>query len=140
MTTYDEIWECFLTNTKVNKSLIPTNEAIIYQWINNAKNLYNNKIKQYQNDFSYPVECNNDLEMLNMTLTNDELLIFANYIRLVFLKNEKTAFVSKYGVFQKEFGINNYNAQANAKDLEVKEQEAFINELIINALDDWSVY
>lgn len=140
MTTYDEIWECFLTNTKVSKSLIPTNEEIIYQWINNAKNLYNNKMKQYQNDFSYPIQCYDDIEMLNVVLTSDELLIFVNYIKLVFLKNEKTGFVSKYGVFQKEFGINNYNAQANARDLEVKEQEHFINELIINALDDWSVY
>ena len=140
MTTYDEIWECFLTNTKVSKSLVPTNDIIIYQWINNAKNLYNNKMKQYQNDFSYPIQCYDDIEMLNVALTEDELLIFTNYIKLVFLKNEKTGFVSKYGVFQKEFGINNYNAQANARDLEVKEQEHFINELIINALDDWSVY
>jgi len=140
LTTYDEIWECFLTNTKVNKSLIPTNDTVIYQWINNAKSLYNNKMKQYQNDFSYPLQCYDDIEMLNLALTEDELLIFTNYIKLVFLKNEKTSFVSKYGVFQKEFGINNYNAQASARDLEVKEQESFINELIINALDDWSVF
>ena len=97
-------------------------------------------MKIYEDDFNYPIMGDDVIESLDVKLTDDELLILINIMKLVFLKNEKTLFVSKYGVFQKEFGINNYNAQANAKDLEITEQEKTIDDLIVNALDDWSPY
>ena len=139
-TTYDDILTSFITNCKVSRKLIPTNEDILKEWIQNGIKLYNNKMKKYEDDFNYPIMGDDVIESLDVKLTDDELLILINIMKLVFLKNEKTLFVSKYGVFQKEFGINNYNAQANSKDLEITEQEKTIDDLIVNALDDWSPY
>lgn len=140
VTTFDEIFTSFLTNCKVSRKLIPTDNEILCEWIDNAVKHYNNMMKQYKDDFQYPLKADMDMEELNCSLTDDEMLIMANIIKLVFLENEKVSFITRYAVFQKELGINNYNAQANARELAVRSQREEIQNIIINALDDWSVY
>lgn len=138
-TSYDEIFMCFLDNCGYNKNDIPTSDTVRYQMIKNAVNYYNNKIKKYENDLTVDLVCDDLTETLNVKLNSDELLILANILKLIFLKNKESEFVGVFSVFQKELGINNYKAQADSRARLVKEQELEIDNLILNVLDNWEI-
>ncbi|XZN14379.1 hypothetical protein ACSW9O_16070 (plasmid) [Clostridium perfringens] len=139
LTTYDEVWQCFLTNCKGTLQSIPQSDEVIYEYINNARVLYNIKIKSFQEDFTYPITCDNNKETLLVKLKDEELMILANYIKLVHLKNELTSFVSRFSVFQKELGIQNYNAQVKAKEYLIESQEETLRMMINDCRTTWEI-
>ena len=129
-TTYDEIWETFLNNCKRDDIDLPQTEEKIYSTIRNAVMIFNNRTRE-------DVECIDETETLNQKLSNDYLLILANYIRLVFLKNEVTYFEGIWQPFQQDVGFKNFTAQLNSMRASVKEQNATIDELFRNAEVDY---
>lgn len=139
MTTYNQIWQCFLDNCGYKRSDIPQIDEIRYSMINNAKDYYNNIMQNYTESYQSNIQCADLTETLNVQLTSDELLIFANILKLIFLKNRHSEFISIYNTFAKELGISNYKAQADAKLLVVKDQEQEVYRLITNGLDDWEM-
>lgn len=139
LTKYDDIWQCMLDNCWYNKYDIPTSPMIQYAMINNAKDYYNNIMQKYKDDYQVNLECDNTNETINVKLTSDELLIYANIMKLIFLKNKLSEFISIYSTFTKELGINNYKSQVDAKKQLVEEQQISIVSLIQNGLTNWEV-
>lgn len=138
-TSYDQIWECFLENCGYNRNDLPQTDERRYAMINNAKDYYNNIIQNYKESYQYNLQCDDIIETLNVELSSDELLIFANILKLIFLRNKYTEFCSTWSIFSKELGISNYKAQSDAKLQLVKDQENDIYNLITNALEDWEI-
>lgn len=139
MTTYDEIWECFLENCGYNSSDIPKSNERRYSMICNAVKYYNNKMEKYEDSFQVGLICNNTTETINKKLDDNEMLILANILKLIFLKNKQTEFTSTWSVFSKEMGLNNYRDQVKSKEEIVNKQEEEIDDLITNVLEEWEI-
>ncbi|MCA1025674.1 hypothetical protein LCM23_06190 [Cytobacillus kochii] len=130
MTTYDEIWETFLNNCKVSDIDLPNDDMGIYRQIKNAVMLFNNRMRT-------KFTCDDTDEKVSEALSEDYLLIVANYIRLVFLTNEKTYIESLWQPFSKDVGLKNFNTQIKSLETSVREQKDTINSLIMNAEEDF---
>lgn len=130
MTTYDNIWETYLLNCKVDHYEHPTEEQAIYREIHNAVSLFNNRMRK-----SY--RCDDPTETLDVELTNDELLILANYIKLVFVENKQLYSTTLLSPFTKDMGIKNHGQQMKTLENSVERQKAFIESLILNGQEDF---
>lgn len=130
--TYDDMYKCFMVNCKVDGSTLPTEQEKIYDMIENAVMYYNNKRKT-------EIGWSRDTETIDTFLDNNELLIMAHCIKLIYLENELNYFVSVWDTFQVEVGRKGYNYQVKAKERLIEKQEEKIDELIINTMDDWEV-
>ena len=129
-TTYDEIWTTFRNNCKVSDIDLPNDEEKIYEMIRNAVMYFNNRMRT-------SLECDNDTESLNEMLSDDHLLILANFIRLTFLINQRTYFESLWQPFSSDVGLRNFGTQLNSLKASVTEQEKKIDELIFNTMEDF---
>lgn len=130
MTSYDEIWESFLNNCKVSDIDLPSTTEKIYEEIKNAVMYFNNRMRT-------SIQCDNDTETLSEKLSNDHLLILANFIRLTFLTNQRTYFESLWQPFSSDVGLKNFGTQLNSLKASVQEQEKKIDSLIINTMEDF---
>ena len=131
-TTYDEIYKSFIINCKVDPSDLPDTNEKRYDAINNAVMYFNNRLRR-------KIECNDQKEEVSEKLSQDDLLVLANYIKLIFLENEETEFTSIYGVFAKELGFRNYKDQVSAKKNIILRQKKKIDDLILNSITTWEV-
>lgn len=98
MTSYDEIWTTFLNNCKVSDLDLPQTNKAIYESIRNAVMYMNNRLRT-------DLICDDVKETLNKEITQDHLLILANYIRYIFLINQKTYFENLWQPFSKDVGL-----------------------------------
>ena len=130
MTSYDEIWTTFLNNCKVSDIDLPQTNTKIYEAIKNAVMHFNNRMRT-------KLVCDNTKEILNEKLSEDNLLILAHYIRLIFLVNQKTYFESLWQPFSSDVGLKNFGTQLRSLEVSVKEQEDKIDSLIINTMEDF---
>lgn len=121
-TTYDEIWETFLLNCKTDDINLPQGEEKIYSSIRNA-------VMHFKNRTQENVNCIDDTETLDVKLSDDYLLILANYLRLNFLKNEKTYYESQWQPFQQDVGLRNFSSQLKSMEGSIDEQKATIDVL-----------
>lgn len=129
-TTYDDIWTTFLNNCKASDIDLPSTPERIYEQIKNAVMLFNNRLRE-------DVKCDHDLETVDRLLSDDHLLILAHFIRLVFLKNQKTFFQTQFQPFQKDVGLKNFASQLRSLESSVEEQEKTIDRIIMNAMEDY---
>ncbi|NOL36848.1 hypothetical protein [Bacillus safensis] len=130
-TTYDQIWQCFLDNCKTSDINLPSDDEGIYSQIKNASLLFNNRFRDNR------ITCDNDTETVDRLLNEDDLLILGNYIRLVFLKNELTAYSSTWQPFSKDIGTTHFSAQIKALESQVNEQQRTIDKIIFNTEVDF---
>jgi hypothetical protein len=130
LTSYDQVWETFLNNCKVSDIDLPqTPEQIIAQ--------LKNAVMHFNNKFRTNIECYDELEELSEELDNDYLLILAHYIRLIFLRNQKTFFEALWQPFSKDVGLKNFGTQLKSLEVSIKEQERTIDNLVANMEDDF---
>lgn len=129
-TSYDEIWQTFLENCKRDDLDLPNSDTAIYNAIRNALLFFNNRMRTSFKGIDAE-------ESLDNVLSEDELLILANYIRLVFLNNEKTYFEGLWQPFQKDVGLRNFSTQLNSIKDSVEKQEKLIERLFINQSEDF---
>ncbi|MEX0595713.1 MAG: hypothetical protein WD512_04365 [Candidatus Paceibacterota bacterium] len=133
MTTYDEIWELFLTNCKTTDINLPQSEDKIKKTINSAVMLMNNQIRS-------EIVCDDVGETLSLFsegLDEDKRLILSQFIRLVFLKNELSYFVTMFQPFQKDIGVRNFATQLRVLESSVTNQEEDIISIINNTKEDY---
>lgn len=128
--TYDELWATFLSNYKVNDADLPNTDEAIYSDIKNAVRFYNNRMRT-------KLTLDNDYEVINGAESDDEVLIIAHYLRLVFLINEKTLYESLYQPISPDVGIRNYNTQVNSLENSISRQEEYIEKFILNTREDF---
>jgi hypothetical protein len=130
VTTYDQIWTTFLNNCKVSDIDLPQTNEKIYETIHNAILHFNNRLREN-------VKYDDASEVLDRDLSDDHLLILAHYIRLIFLKNQKTYFESVWQPFQGDIGLRNFSTQLKSLENSVQEQEKLIERLILNTEEDY---
>lgn len=129
MTTYDELYELFLTNCQSSELSLPRTTEQMYNIINNAVMLYNNRLRDN-------LVCNDESETIDRLLVDDQKLIIAHYIRLTILKNTRTFKNSIFTTFTQEIGIRNINAQLSSLRDEIENEEKTIGMLIFHMTDE----
>lgn len=129
-TSYDTVYQTFLNNCKVSDIDLPQTNEGRYEVIRNALLHFNNRMRtRYKAD--------DLLESLDVELNEDEILILAHYIRLIFLINEKTYFESLWQPFTSDVGMKNFSSQNRSLENSIQRQENTIESLIVNAAEDF---
>lgn len=129
-TSYDNIWQMYLENCKTTDSNLPTEPSDIYPKIKNAVLLLNNRMRSN-------FECNDEFEIVSPSLSDDQLIILAHYLKLVFLQNQRVYYETLLQPFASDMGFRNFTAQINSVRESVVSQENFIEKLIINQTEDF---
>lgn len=130
MTSYDDIYQTFLNNCKVDDIDLPTTDEERYEIIKNAVMHFNNRMRT-------KIVCDNTTETVSEDLNDDYLLIIAHYIRYLFLINERTYFESLWQPFQQDVGLKNFSTQLNSLKDSVTEEKNVIDRLIMNQEEDY---
>lgn len=129
MTTYDEIYELFEAITYIDGFAKPKNVEEQYLLIQNALMLFNNRL-------GLSVIGNNEEEVLNQQLSQDEMLVLINYMKIVVVQNAKTLKNSFFQTFSSHIKAEGVTAQLNSlKDTEDK-LKADIDYIIFRMNDD----
>lgn len=115
VTTYNELYETFLLNCGYDFDELPNTDEMRYMMIRNAARKYNQQAKKYSNRMTHNIVCDDITEALNVELTSNEVLIFAYMMAEILASTKYTEFVSIYGVYAKEMGFKDYNAQVQAR-------------------------
>ena len=126
MTTYDVIYTNFITNTKMDSIDLPQTAQGKYDIIKNAVMLYNNR-------FRTSITCDDLTESLNIALTEDQLLIVGQYMRITCLRNNLTYKNSIFNTFTKEIGVKFIDAQVNKLENEIKDCNNMIDFISFNS-------
>lgn len=126
-TSYDDIYTEFITNTKTDDINLPNSQEKTYDSIHSAIRHYNNRLRDNLN-------FDDDNENVDRSLNNDELLLIAHYLRISFLKNQKSEFVTTWSPFEKDIGIKNYQSQVKALQETINEEESTIEKIIFNSM------
>lgn len=130
MTTYDMVWKTFLNNCKADDIDLPKTVEKIYENIKNGVMLFNNRMRTR-------IHCDDITETLSEELSEDSLLILAHFIRLAFLINQQTYYQSLFQPFASDIGLKNFNTQLRVLETSVSTQKTFIDNLIINTMEDF---
>jgi hypothetical protein len=130
VTSYDEIYQTFLNNCMTEDINLPKTPEQQYQVIKNATMYFNNKLRTN-------LSCDDSTETVSEDLSDDHLIILANYIRLTFLINQKTYIESLWQPFSSDVGIKNFNTQIKSLENSISEQKNTIDYLIINTMEDF---
>lgn len=129
-TTFDDVWSCFLNNCRVSDIDLPNTNEKIHEAIKNATMYFNNRMRT-------SIHCDTEIETFSVELSEDHLLILANFIRLTFLVNQRTYFESLWQPFASDVGLRNFGTQINSLKASVQEQEKKLDILIINTMEDF---
>jgi len=129
-TSYDTIYNKFLDISKTDNKNLPTTDDGKYGMITTAIDAVNNRVRT---DYTY----DNELEQVNENLNNDIILLIANYMRLYFLENQKTYYVTMFKPFMKEIGLLHYNTDIKAYETDISLQNGKIDEIIKNMAIDY---
>jgi hypothetical protein len=97
-----------------------------YDIIKNAVMLYNNR-------FRTSITCDDLTESLNIALTEDQLLIVGQYMRITCLRNNLTYKNSIFNTFTKEIGVKFIDAQVNKLENEIKDCNNMIDFISFNS-------
>lgn len=130
MYTYDQVWTQFLLNYKADNEDLPSDGERIKEFINNAIMLMNNRLRitMVGDDVN---------ELIVGMVSDDELILLAHYIRLVFLINEKTYYEKLWQPFATDVGLKDFGTQLRSLDSSVKQQKEFIDHVIFNMTEDF---
>jgi len=127
-TTYDQIFTTFLSESETDNFNIPNDPVKI-------KDLIHTSILHFNNRLRDELVYDDVTETVNRELNNDELLILAHLLRLIFLKNKLTYFTTLFQPFQKDIGLKNYSDTVRLLKEMIKEEDDYISMLIINTWD-----
>lgn len=127
-TTYNQVYTNFITNTKMDSIDLPQTNQGKYDLIRNSVMLYNNR-------FRTSITCDDLTETLSVTLTEDQLLIIGQYMRITCLRNNLTYKNSIFNTFTKEIGVKFIDAQVNKLENEIIDCNNMIDSIVFNADD-----
>lgn len=134
-TSYDEIFQCFLSNCGIDTSELPEDQQMIYAMIKNGIRHYNNIIEE-----EYIIVADDTTETINMQLDDTHMLILAYSIRYTYLENQLIGFEEIWHTFQKEIGFKNYKDQITSRQATLERTKNKIIELISNIEDKNIMY
>lgn len=129
MLTYDCIWTSFLENYMVEDVDLPHPDQIP-SVIQNAVIRVNNRLRT-------TAVCNNASETVEGLSGEDHLILLSAYIKLIQLINSRVFYEKLYNPFSADVGVRNFKTQLDSLNKSVKEQEDLIDEIILNAIEDF---
>lgn len=136
-TEYDTLMESFLINCPCDD--LPTTEEGMYRFIQNGIAIYNVKVGSYKKYLQHDIVGDNDMEQINVCLTDTELLLMAHCIELSHLRSSFNLFSQIYNTFSKEMGLKNHSASVSSRLTSISQCEKVIGEILENSVDDWEV-
>ena len=128
MTTYDDIFKCFVVNAGIDTSRLPSEDYKIHDMIINGINHYNSKIGS--SDYLGELAGNNLTEAINLKLDGTRLLLLAYCIKYVYLENQLVEFEELWTPFQKDMGFKNYREQVRGRESTLERTEQKILEYL----------
>lgn len=130
LTTYDDVYKFFTEITRVDKIDLPISIEGQYDLINSGRMEFNMRRED-------SLVCHEESETLDRKLTDLELMLFGNCMKLVILKNMLSDFTSTYSMFQKEVGVKDYKSQLDARTWIVDRQESIIKDILFKMQEDF---
>ena len=138
MTTYDDVYQLFISTSSFEGLMLPKNEEQMYDLIQSAVTFYNSRTGEN-------IQVNEQDEILFSgeegspeALDNHKVLIIANYMRLIVLNNTLSYKNSIFTTFTKEIGVRNINSQTRSLQTMIESQKETIDNLFFYA-DDGSI-
>lgn len=129
-TSYDDVYKFFTEITRVDKIDLPISIEGQYDLINSGRMEFNMRRED-------SLVCHEESETLDRKLTDLELMLFGNCMKLVILKNMLSDFTSTYSMFQKEVGVKDYKSQLDARTWIVDRQESIIKDILFKMQEDF---
>lgn len=130
ITSYDDIFTCFVNNCGVDTTRLPTETPKLHEMISNAIDHYNVYLKDES-----PILGDNTFESLNVLLDSTRLLILAYCLKYVYLENQLVGFQELWSPFQNELGIKNYKSQIDGRENTLERTKKKIIELLTSLED-----
>lgn len=140
VTTYDELYETFLLNCGYDFDELPKTDEMRYMMIRNAARIYNQQAKKYSNRMTNNIVCDDIAESLNVTLTSNEMLVFAYMMAETLASTKLVEFTSIYGTFAKEMGFKDYKAQLDGRQYTVDMFRKKYTSIIEDEIDSFLMY
>lgn len=128
MTSYDDIWSCFLDNCGLDLKTLPNTASEIHREIRNGVRNYNIKTDECEIKLEY----NDNLEELNRSLDDNRLKLLALIIKETICKNELQFFENIYQFDMKEVKSKFYKDQVSARRSTISDIKREIIELLTN--------
>ena len=120
MKTYNDIYQLFIDNTKVQQDSLPTTIEDQIRWIHNGVREYNMQLRQ---DVDEKLSCNDLLEEISEELNDAEALFLTECMSYRVFQNMVSDFVGIWEVFQNDVGRKNYRDQRVGLEGLVKESK-----------------
>jgi hypothetical protein len=131
VTTYDDIWQCFLDIKGISKDLIPSNQEDIYIEIHNAVRNYNIKTSEYETKLTY----DDATETVNTKLDDNRLKLMALLIKENIYQGHLEYFEEVYQYDLKEVKSKFYQNQVTARESTISNIRQEINSIISDIED-----
>lgn len=154
-TTYDNIYDIFMSITHVDEIYYPQTEVGIKRLIRNGIRIYNQKMfanlkwddnkeivydeEKVNIETTYieipdtdPIEYETEEKVVYEDLENSHVSLIAECMKLITFKNMESDFISTYSTYSKEMGIKDYKAQLDGKMALVKNQEKEIESIVFS--------
>jgi predicted transcriptional regulator len=128
VTSYDDIWSCFLDNCGLDLKTLPNTTSEIHREIRNGVRNYNIKTDECEIKLEY----DDNLEELNRSLDDNRLKLLALIIKETICKNELQFFESIYQFDMKEVNTKFYREQVSARQSTISDTKREIIELLTN--------
>lgn len=130
MTTYDEVWETFISKCKTDDINLPTSEPAIYRTIQNAILEFNVRL---EDDLSG----DDENEILDREISGNHLLILAHLIRKSVLENQLIYFSTTFIPFTKDIGVKNVGNQIIRLENLIEREDHHIDSIILKTEDSF---
>jgi len=133
-TTYEDIYQKFLSIGFYNNAFLPSTDPKIYEFIRAGLNHFN--VRMIAEDEAWEEIIGDDnTESVNRDLTDNEILIIAHYLLLSYYEQALTYTATVLIPFSKEIGTKNVGNQlVSMRDL-IANQRKIIAQLIFNSLE-----
>ena len=130
MTTYDELFTQFITISQTDNFNIPTDTQKQYDLIHTSIRKFNSKLKDN-------LTWDDTTETVSRILTDEEILIIAHYLKLIFTENQLLYYITLWKPFAKELGQVTYKAQVDSLKEVIKSEKEEIEQLTISETTDY---
>lgn len=136
---YDVIYIKFLSLCGYDYTELPQTDEMRYLLIHNGVDMYNQRVKKYDNRLQGNVQYDDNTETLNKELNSIELDILAYCMCKVVATSKYVEFTSLYGVISSEMGLKDYKAQCTAREYTINYFSGQIDKLLEDEIDSFNL-
>ena len=128
-TTFDEVYDIFMSITKVDKYSLPATDERRYSLINVGRMRYN--ARKFDN-----IQQDNLAEQFDRILKDEEKLLLAHFMSLITYENMVSEFASMISVETKDNALKDYKAQLTGRQALVESENQVIKQMLLSTIGD----